>query len=208
MRGYGGGTIFRARFELLLKAACKYFIKRPNQNLEGQFRALEIPIRGFGDRRGEVAHSIVWNLNSLAVFRAKLDPGVYGKPQWETTMAPFYALKQHGADGMPDYAYTLANMAALVDAMLNQWKEINWYRKLLLSPDQQQTKPLPRTSRKIRRHFILPLKHSRGRNHGRTVNRAARNNLGHFDFECFRFRARQPFQAWPHLYAVGALSRL
>ncbi len=98
MRAYGAGRIFRERSKILAEAARDYFIRNPDQELEGQLHALTIRAEGFSDRRNEIAHGIVFQLQRLSFFREQMDPSVRGKFQWGL-IPPYHTSQKHAADG-------------------------------------------------------------------------------------------------------------
>jgi hypothetical protein len=57
--GYGDERIFRDRLKALNNVAAGFFCGRPDQALEGDFKALSDKACGFAARRNEVAHGIV-----------------------------------------------------------------------------------------------------------------------------------------------------
>ena len=133
MRGYGQGRIFRDRSEILTKAAEEYFTGQPNQELEGQLHSLMSRAQGFSDRRNEVAHGIVFQLQRLTFFRQSVDADVRGKFQYGL-VPPYHTLRKHGPDGLPLYAYASTHLLEFEEAMA--WLEIDLanYRRQIV-PD-------------------------------------------------------------------------
>ena len=79
MQGYGQGRIFRDRFNILIKSAKRYFIKSPNQELEGELCFLLQRVLGFSDRRNEVAHGIIFQLQRMKFFKNTMDDDEIGR---------------------------------------------------------------------------------------------------------------------------------
>ena len=133
MQGYGQGRIFIDRAKILEETAQKYFVMQPNQDLEGQLCSLMQRVRGFSDRRNEVAHGIVFQLQHLAFFRKNMDTSVRGKIQFGL-IPPYHTLRKHGPDGFPLYAYTSTHLLKLEEVM--RWLELDLasYRRQLF-PD-------------------------------------------------------------------------
>lgn len=116
MRAYGKGRIFRERSEILAQAAKTYFISNPDQELEGQLYSLTQRAEGFSDRRNEIAHGIVFQLQRLTFFRESMDVSVRGKFQYGL-IPPYHTLRKHAADGSPLYAYTSVHLLKLEEDM-------------------------------------------------------------------------------------------
>src|SRR5437868_3763424 len=57
--GYGDGRIFADRLKILEAAADGFARAKPDQALEGDFCSLLRSVRGFADRRNDIAHGIV-----------------------------------------------------------------------------------------------------------------------------------------------------
>jgi hypothetical protein len=65
---YGEELNFRNRLTELEHAGCRYFVKRPNQTQEGELAWVIRYVRGYSQRRNDVAHGVV------RVLRMVLDP--------------------------------------------------------------------------------------------------------------------------------------
>jgi hypothetical protein len=65
---YGRELNFRNRLAELERAGCRYFVKRPDQTLEGELAWVIRHAKGYSQRRNDVAHGVV------RVLRMVLDP--------------------------------------------------------------------------------------------------------------------------------------
>jgi hypothetical protein len=95
MREYGTPTIFRERSVQLESKANTFFVPHPNQDLEGRLQCLLRRIRGYADRRNEVAHGVVSEIlysdNSLPSYGYALIPAPYQNKKLDDTHLPMYA---------------------------------------------------------------------------------------------------------------------
>jgi hypothetical protein len=85
-----------------------------------------------GLRRNEVAHGILFDIEPITAFRMRLHPSALGKPNYGI-IAPYYALRQHDQDGLPNYAYTSASMKQLFLRMADAYDRISFLRQRLLT---------------------------------------------------------------------------
>jgi hypothetical protein len=65
---YGEELNFRNRLAKLEHAGCRYFVKGPSQTLEGELAWVIRYVRGYSQRRNDVAHGVV------RLLRMVLDP--------------------------------------------------------------------------------------------------------------------------------------
>jgi hypothetical protein len=72
---YGAPANFRVRLAALERAGCRYFVKRPHQDLEGEFAWLIRTADGWAQRRNDVAHGIVRFLHMVRDPQATLLSG-------------------------------------------------------------------------------------------------------------------------------------
>ncbi len=101
---YGKGRIFRERLAIVQASAASLFRVRPCQTVEGNFQHLILQVEGFSNRRNDIAHGIVFQIDNITFFSEKLLANARGKRQ-SACIPPYYALRKH-ADGFPSYAYT------------------------------------------------------------------------------------------------------
>jgi hypothetical protein len=130
MRGYAR-NIFSTRLDALIDQASQYFTRRPSQQMEGAFRDLCSLLRRLAQRRNEIAHGFVFNIEPVAAFNIRFVPQARGKPQY-AVIAPYYSLKQHDPDGLPAYAYNRAAMEDLIGTMATLFFAIQAFRKSCL----------------------------------------------------------------------------
>lgn len=130
MRLYGVQRVFPGRLDTLSKAAKEYIIRHPNQANEGTFDKLLEEVRGYVDRRNEVAHGVVMDITRITFFSRYLKNKSQTPPQ-HAAVAPYHAKHKHGSDGLPRYAYTAANLAVLEKKMLALFVRLQDYEHAL-----------------------------------------------------------------------------
>ena len=107
MRQYGTPRIFDQRATKLEKAAEAFFIKHPQQQIEGIFDNLIDRIRRFADRRNEIAHSIVRPLH----WRGSKNTGIeYG------LVPPLFTDRKLDKHHQPKYIYTATELEQFAQA--------------------------------------------------------------------------------------------
>jgi hypothetical protein len=136
LRDYGKPTIARLRVDGLWDVAEKFFVKSPSQEREAQLATLLARVRHFVSRRNEVAHGIVFDIRPIAAFSRHLASKAR-KPQY-ALIAPYYQIKQHGADGLPVYAYTRQTLEAMIPALAVPYQELQRFRLELLARDKSK----------------------------------------------------------------------
>jgi hypothetical protein len=144
LRQYSESTISRYRLDELGKQAERYFLSRPCQQVEGQFDRLVASARALLSRRNEVAHGIVSDMSKITAYSRNFVREARGRPQW-ALFAPYHTLRQHGDNGLPQYAYTGAVLLVLAEALFDFYEEVRAFRLSLLPPAQRaaRTRPLP-----------------------------------------------------------------
>jgi hypothetical protein len=109
IREYGTLSIFRDRSCQLESKANTFFISRQNQELEARLQYLLKRIRGYADRRNEVAHGVVSEIlysdNSLPSYGYALIPAPYQNKRLDNTH-------------LPTYGYTSKELQRFTDAFM------------------------------------------------------------------------------------------
>jgi hypothetical protein len=126
IQDYGKGKIFRERRIGLQAVARAYFMKRCDQQLEGEFDLVCTTADGFADRRNEVAHGIVMEVSRIAFFQDKLTLADLSQKQ-HLVVPPYHTVRNHWA-GLPQYAYNAGQLQALAGRFLDFGKRIVSFR--------------------------------------------------------------------------------
>lgn len=132
MRLYGSKRAFPGRLDEFSRMADAHFVKHPDQAHESELHHLLVEIKGFVDRRNEVIHGIVLQLNNLAFFRQYL-ADKSEKPLQFAVIPPYHMIRSHGADGFPLYAYNSSMITQLVKLMWSLHQRLEAFRKALPS---------------------------------------------------------------------------
>ena len=103
LREYGEGRVFPERTAALKRAAESYFVKYPDQQLEGRLDALLEACDGYIARRNDIVHSFVFPVNHMAFFRESLD--LKKEDEKFLLIPPLQTGRKHAKDGPPVYAY-------------------------------------------------------------------------------------------------------
>jgi hypothetical protein len=133
MRFYGEKRSFQARLEEFAKTVEPYFIPRCNQNLEInleiQLHQIIAEANAFVDRRNDVAHGTVFQINLLDFYRTRLT-----RPEMQqyAVIPPYHMIRSHGDDGFPLYGYTHETLLNLVQQMEPLRQRIIELRECLL----------------------------------------------------------------------------
>jgi hypothetical protein len=130
MRLYGAKRTFPNRMDDFGSAAWDYFVRNQNQSDEGQLHALLVEVKGYVERRNEVAHGIVVRINNLDYYRKNLS-NKDEQPFQFAVVPPYHMVRSHDDDGFPLYAYTSAELATLLKKMVSLLDRLNQYRKSL-----------------------------------------------------------------------------
>jgi hypothetical protein len=99
---YGTELNFRNRLTELQRSACRYFIKRPHQDLEGDLAWVVRYATGYSRRRNDVAHGVVRLLHMV------LDPRqgfLSAEPGW-CLVPPHFREDKFSSPTLPDYILT------------------------------------------------------------------------------------------------------
>lgn len=112
MEEYGSGRIFRDRAEILERKATEYFIRTPSQFRESRFQLLLTEAKGYANRRNDIAHGMVFQIDQLTFFRERLKPKLLKRNHF-ALIPPLYAIRFHEQTGFPSFAYTSVEMNRL-----------------------------------------------------------------------------------------------
>jgi hypothetical protein len=101
---YGKMNNFKDRLGELNRAGCRYFVNRPNQNLEGEFATIIKFTKGYSARRNDVAHGIV------RMIHMTRDPSAgmlsfRGPPQW-CLIPPHFREAKYISPSIPAHVLT------------------------------------------------------------------------------------------------------
>ena|SRR5271165_1112096 len=137
LREYGTGQIFRLRLVALRTKAEAYFTQHCNQDLEGRFDQVCTAVKGFGDRRNEVAHGVVLPAEMF------LGHGVRNINTW--VLVPPYSMKRNFNEiDMPNYLYTSRELNRLFISAGILHKEIElFFNEIAKQFKYQGDRPAP-----------------------------------------------------------------
>lgn len=127
IREYGSGRIFHERLATVCTAAEAYFRANPNQASEGETRELLRKVRGYSDRRNEVAHGIVRQMHWVRALRENLSPDVLGHIQF-CLVPPHYTFRKFDQANRPAYAYTSEELLILEKHLFDLAAEVQEFR--------------------------------------------------------------------------------
>ena len=117
VKRYGKGRIFVERLDILNKAAASYFVSNTNQQTEAAYDDLANEASGFSVRRNEIAHGIVMDVARITIFQQKM-PLLDPSKKHIVLIPPYYAMRFHGSDGFPLYAYNSTQLETLSSYLL------------------------------------------------------------------------------------------
>lgn len=140
LREYGDGAIFRSRLGTLTNAAEAFFVTHSDQKIEAEFDEIVSHAIGFSERRNDVAHGMVFEINTIPYYQEFLDPKFHDQTQW-AVIPPFHTLNRHEARGIPAHAYTSQTLNGLVGKLLRLGYWIKQYRNRFVPPDNQEEIP-------------------------------------------------------------------
>jgi hypothetical protein len=126
-REYGKGKIFRDRRIGLQQAAAKYFTKQCDQKLEGEFDRICTTADGFADRRNEVAHGIVMDVERIQFFINRLQLATLGERQ-ALVVPPYHTVRNYDEVGHPEFAYNAQQLKTLASRLTTFGREIAAFR--------------------------------------------------------------------------------
>ena len=111
---YGLGRIFADRVQIFEKAMEAFFIKRPNQQLEGEMFVILQRVKNLANRRNEVAHGLVRPIQWMRSRRADDPPG------GQFVLVPsHYNKRKFTPKTLPTYAYTSIELHAVEMALFD-----------------------------------------------------------------------------------------
>lgn len=113
MRQYGEPRIFSDRAAKLEMAATAFFARQPSQQAEGRLSTLMRQVRGFSDRRNEIAHSVVRALQWVHPPMPEYDP-LRGETLEYGLVPPIYTDRKLDATNRPKYIYTANELTQFV----------------------------------------------------------------------------------------------
>jgi hypothetical protein len=123
----------KQRLRTLEEAARLYFVKCPNQINERDFEVLIEKVRGFSERRHEIAHGIVRPYHFFAPLTEWSDP--YDKDTTRTCLVPPHYQRDWFNDlQIPLYVYTSRQIDSLSDKLIELLKEVNLFKHRFVSP--------------------------------------------------------------------------
>jgi hypothetical protein len=105
LRKYGEPRIFADRVLALERVAREFFTRRPSQDVEGDFFSLIDRIKKFSDRRNEIAHSILTQLQWIHPKISMYLP-VRDNPGEFALVPALYAHRKLDERHLPKYIYT------------------------------------------------------------------------------------------------------
>jgi hypothetical protein len=129
LQQYGTGRIFRDRLDRLQAASEKYFVGRPNQDLEAACDCLRKIATGYADRRNDVAHGMVFPVHGMTFFE-QMRGSPSDKPHY-LLIPPYYVIREHDG-GLPAYGYSFTELWTLRIKLRTFGDQINRYRLTLI----------------------------------------------------------------------------
>jgi hypothetical protein len=144
LREYGDPAVFVGRLGELSKAAAQFFLLKPHQQYEGAYDRLTVLLRGFSERRNDVAHGTVFPIHTLNYFKPYLDPQTAAEPQYGV-IPPYHTLNRHLSRERPAHCYAYAELSWLVGQLLKLAEAIRGYRNLLVPPELIDPAPTAQT---------------------------------------------------------------
>jgi len=130
---YDKSKTLNMRLKTLEDAAKNYFIKHPNQVNESDFSDLAIRVKGFSERRHEIAHGVVRPYHRYAFMTEWSDP--YDKDTSRTCLVPpHYQRDWIGDMQLPVYVYASPEIDALSQKLIVLLREIIFFKSRFVSP--------------------------------------------------------------------------
>lgn len=116
---YGCGQIFVKRLAILEKNADKFWVKRSDQNKEADFDTLLCHIRGYSQRRHDIAHGVVQPL------------GIRNIEGVEFGLLPAAYTIDRKRSGFPKYIYNSEIMNSFKDKFREFWSRTTAFEHLM-----------------------------------------------------------------------------
>ncbi|MER9266608.1 hypothetical protein NKI63_18870 [Mesorhizobium sp. M0410] len=125
MQEYGGsGNIFRDRIGNLANVAVSYFRRDPHQDHEGALDGLITACKGFADRRNEVAHGMVMDVQTFLFWQDKMKAAAPNVPQL-LVVPPYYHVRKHDSLGLPGFGYSSFELSTITNRLLDLSRAID-----------------------------------------------------------------------------------
>jgi hypothetical protein len=122
----------RQRLTTLEEAARRYFVKYPDQDNERDFTLLMEEVRGFSERRHEIAHGIVRPYHLFAFMTEWSDP--YDEDRTRSCLVPpHYQRDWIDELQLPVYVYTSVQINSLSDKLTELLKKVNLFKHRFVS---------------------------------------------------------------------------
>lgn len=129
---YDRSKTLNQRLRTLEEVAQNYFIKHPDQVNEYDFAALVEKVKGFSERRHEIAHGIVRPYHHYAFMTEWSDP--YDKDTTRTCLVPPHYQRDWIDDlQLPVYVYTSVQINSLTEKLIELLKELNLFKHRFVS---------------------------------------------------------------------------
>jgi hypothetical protein len=137
IRQYGEPLKFAHRFSNLQSFARRFFVTRPNQEIEGRLDDLAGRISSYSSRRNEIAHSLV---NPIQIYPWFLERATSIKPRtnYWALIPSYHNFRDHvdmGADKplkrVPAFVYTSNELKHLEVGLNALYGELSGYREKL-----------------------------------------------------------------------------
>jgi hypothetical protein len=118
---YVDARIFRERADVITSAACAYFVKHCNQEIESEFKRLIQDARLFSDRRNDIAHGVVapvWNMAHPELDQFMLRPSNYKRKEFNSLGSPEYAFSSVEINAFAKHFQDFRTRIAALDAKI------------------------------------------------------------------------------------------
>jgi hypothetical protein len=113
---YGDGTTFTGRTAKLERAAQRYFIKHPDQQVEADFCVLCCHLQNWAQRRHDIAHGMVEKIltkENMSTHRAEY-----------ALISPFYGALRKPIPYFPEFAYNARALDEFRTRFSEMWKRV------------------------------------------------------------------------------------
>lgn len=125
---YDKGKTTRARLKTVELVAADFFMRAPNQEVEGNFNQLIKAAVGFADRRHEVAHGIVRAVEWFGHFLPDIKHRDDGRFSF-CLVPPHYQRSWFNSAGMPEYVYTSAELNIIGQGLFTFLQTASGFRR-------------------------------------------------------------------------------